>query len=315
MATTVRDRRPPRNRPAIPRGLIPGVLFASPWLVGFVIFTAGPLLFSAYYSLTNFNLFQSPQFVGLQNYIQLFQDSNFWISLYNTLYITVIGLPLSLLLALLCALALNLPIRGQPLYRAVAYLPAIVPIVVSVYAWRWMLNGQYGTVNEILRFVHLPQPAWLEDPIWTKPAVLLIIFWSIGTTTMIYLAALKEVPRDLYEAAQVDGARLWARFRHVTLPTVSPVTLFQLIVGVIAYLQVFTQPYLLAAQTGNITQASGGPANSLLTYALYLFQNAFSYLKMGYASAMAWILFLLTMIVTLIILRSSRRWVHYGGGG
>lgn len=308
----ISDSRPRvRFRPTA--GLLVGLAFASPWLIGFVVFTAGPIIASAYYSLTNFDLFQLPQFVGFQNYVQLSQDPVFWQSLENTLFLTVIGLPVGLALALVCAMVLNLPVRGQPLYRAIAYLPAIVPVVVATYLWRWLFNGQYGFINQFLGALHLPQPAWLEDPAWTKPAVLIIIFWTIGTTTMIYLAALKEVPRELYEAAEVDGARWWSRFRHVTWPTITPVTLFQLIVGVIAYLQVFTQPYLIAQTPGNWNAASGGPANSIETYAMYLFQNAFNYLKMGYASAMAWILFVLTMLITLLILRSSRSWIHYGG--
>ena len=237
----ISDSRPRvRFRPTA--GLLVGLAFASPWLIGFVVFTAGPIIASAYYSLTNFDLFQLPQFVGFQNYVQLSQDPVFWQSLENTLFLTVIGLPVGLALALVCAMVLNLPVRGQPLYRAIAYLPAIVPVVVATYLWRWLFNGQYGFINQFLGALHLPQPAWLEDPAWTKPAVLIIIFWTIGTTTMIYLAALKEVPRELYEAAEVDGARWWSRFRHVTWPTITPVTLFQLIVGVIAYLQVFTQP-------------------------------------------------------------------------
>jgi multiple sugar transport system permease protein len=221
----------------------------------------------------------------------------------------VVGVPLQLVLALLCALGLNFEVRGQPLYRALVYLPSVVPMVTATYLGRWLLNAQYGTVNRALGFLHLPQPDWIGDPTWTKPAVMLITFWGIGTTAVIYLAALKQVPRELYEAAQVDGAGPWWRFRHVSWPLISPVTLFQLIVGVIAALQIFAQPYLLAQQRLNAT--SGGPDNSLLTYSMYLFQNAFVYLKMGYASALAWVLFLITLALTAIVLRSSRRWVHY----
>jgi multiple sugar transport system permease protein len=206
-------------------------------------------------------------------------------------------------------MALNFPVRGQPIYRAVVYLPSVVPVVTATYVWRWMLNAQYGLINSLLGLVHLTQPDWISDPLWTKPAVLLITFWGVGTTTIIYLAALKEVPGYLYEAAELDGANEWQRFRHVTWPLITPVTLFQLIVGIIGSLQIFTQPYLLAQQALN--PASGGPENSLLTYSLYLFQNAFVFLKMGYASAMAWVLFLITVALTAVILLSARRWVHY----
>ncbi len=286
-----------------------GLAFASPFLIGIVVFTAGPIIASAYYSLTNFNIFQSPVWVGLGNYRHLFHDDLFYKALWNTGVLMVIGVPVQLALALIVALGLSFQVRGQPLYRALVYLPSVVPMVTATYLWRWLLNSQYGTVNRILGALHLPQPDWMGDPLWTKPAVMLIVFWGIGTTAVIYLAALKQVPRDLYEAAEVDGAGIWWQFRRVTWPMISPVTLFQLIVGLIAALQVFAQPYLLAQQRLNAT--SGGPDNSLLTYSMYLFQNAFIYLKMGYASAMAWVLFLITLVLTAIVLRSSRRWVHY----
>ena len=291
------------------RESLTGLAFASPFLIGIVVFTAGPIIASAYYSLTNFNIFQSPVWVGLANYRHLLHDNQFYTALWNTGVLMVIGVPVQLALALLVALGLNFPVRGQPLYRALVYLPSVVPMVTATYLWRWLLNSQYGTVNRILGALHLPQPDWIGDPMWTKPAVMLITFWGIGTTAVIYLAALKQVPRELYEAAEVDGGGMWWQFRHVTWPMISPVTLFQLIVGVIAALQIFAQPYLLAQQRLNAT--SGGPDNSLLTYSMYLFQNAFIYLKMGYASAMAWVLFLITLVLTAIVLRSSRRWVHY----
>jgi multiple sugar transport system permease protein len=238
-------------------------------------------------------------------------DPVFWKSLTNTLFLTITGVPLTVILSLGGALILNLPVRGQPLWRALVYLPTIIPIVVTGYLWRWLLNVQYGWVDRLLGLLHLAQPDWLESPAWGTRAVLLITLWTAGGPTIIYLAALKDVPRELYEAATVDGAGPIARFRHITWPIISPVTLFQVIVSVIAYLQVFTQPYLLA-QT-HLGASSGGPDNSMLTYSIYLFQNAFVFLKMGYASAMAWVLFLVTMGVSAVVLFSSRRWVHYGG--
>ncbi|REF35805.1 carbohydrate ABC transporter permease [Thermasporomyces composti] len=306
---TATARRGAAARRARRRTLL-GLAFASPWIVGALVFTLGPIAASAYYSFTDFNIFQPPTWVGLENYTALFGDDRFRTALWNTAYLTVLGVPLGLLLGLLTAMALNFPVRGQPIYRAVLYLPAIVPVVTATYVWRWLLNAQYGMINRLLELLHLPQPDWIGDPAWTKPAVLLISFWGIGTTTIIYLAALKEVPAHLYEAAEVDGANAWQRFRHVTWPLITPVTLFQLIVGIINSLQVFTQPYLLAQQ--RLNQASGGPENSLLTYSLYLFQNAFVHLKMGYAAAMAWILFLITVVLTALVLATSKRWVHYG---
>ncbi|WP_210414819.1 carbohydrate ABC transporter permease [Microlunatus elymi] len=271
---------------------------------------AGPILVSLYYSFTEFNLFQSPKWVGLDNYLSLFSDPKFVRSIINTAYLTVIGVPLGLALGMLVALALNFPVRGQPLYRAIVYLPAIVPVVTATYLWRWVFNAQYGYLNQMLGHLGLTGPNWLSDPVWTKPAVIIITLWGIGGTAVIYLAALQQVPQQLYEAAAVDGANGWQRFWHVTWPALTPVTLFQLIMGVIAAVQIFAPTFLLTQSRGNA--ANGGPGDSLLTYTMYLFQNAFVFLKMGEAAAMAWILFMFIGLLTLLILFSSKRWVHYG---
>lgn len=287
-----------------------GFGFSAPWIIGFLVFMAGPIVVSLFYSFTEFNLFQSPKWVGLQNYATLMQDPKFLQSIINTAYLTIIGVPLGLALALLVALALNFPVRGQPLYRAIVYLPAIVPVVTATYLWRWVFNAQYGYLNVMLGHLGLHQPNWLEDTFWTRPSVIIITLWGIGGTAVIYLAALQQVPQQLLEAAAVDGANTWQRFWHVTWPTLTPVTLFQLIMGIILALQIFAPTYLLTQSRGN--PASGGPGNTLLTYTMYLFQNAFIFLKMGEAAAMAWILFLVIGALTLVILWSSRRWVHYG---
>lgn len=300
----------PRQWPARRRQTATGLAFAAPFLIGLAVFFVYPILASAGYSFTDFNLFQDPEFVGLDNYRTMWSDERLQKSLWNTAYLTVLGVPLSIVIALAGAHVLNLPVRGQPIYRALVYLPTIVPIVVGGYLWRWLLNARYGFLNYFLGLLHLPQPSWLEDPAWGKPAILLMSFWTVGATTVIYLAALKQVPRDLYEAAALDGAGPVARFRHVTWPMLTPVTLFQVIVLIIAYLQIFTQPFLLT-QT-RLASGGGGPADSMLVYAVYLFQNAFVFLKMGYASAMAWVLFLLTMVATAVLLGTARRWVHYG---
>ena len=289
---------------------IAGIGFSLPWIIGFLVFMAGPIVVSLYYSFTEFNLFQPPQWVGLKNYVSLFSDDRFLTSIVNTAYLAIIGVPLGLALALLVALALNFPVRGQPLYRAIVYLPAIVPVVTATYLWRWVFNAQYGYLNQMLSHVGLPQPDWLEEPFWTKPAVIIIMLWGIGGTTVIYLAALQQVPQQLLEAAAVDGANTWQRFWNVTWPTLTPVTLFQLILGVIGALQIFAPTYLLTQS--RLSPANGGPGDSLLTYAMYLFQNAFIFLKMGQAAAMAWILFIVIGVLTALILWSSRRWVHYG---
>lgn len=292
------------------RQALTGLAFAAPFLVGFGVFIAYPVAASGFYSFTDFNLFQPPEFVGFDNYARMADDERFWIALTNTLLLTVTGVPLSIIIAIAGAHLLNLPVRGQPLFRALVYLPSIVPVVVGGYLWRWLLNTQYGFINHFLGLIGIDGPGWLVEPEWTKPAIVLMSLWTVGGTMIIYLAALKDVPRDLYEAAALDGANWWTRFRHITWPTLSPVTLFQVIVNVIAYLQIFTQPYLLA-QT-RLNNVGAGPGQSMLTYAMYLFQNAFSFLKMGYASAMAWVLFLITLAITIGILVSSRRWVHDG---
>lgn len=285
-----------------------GLAFAAPFIIGFIVFIGYPILASGFYSFTDFNLFQSPKWVGLENYQRMADDATFWRALVNTLILTVFGVPLSLGIAILGAHFLNLPVRGQPLFRALIYLPSIVPMVVGGYLWRWLLNSQYGFLNHALSLIGITGPNWLSEPEWGKPAIILMSLWTVGGTMIIYLAAIKDVPQELYEAAELDGANAWSRFVNITWPVISPVTLFQLIVTVIAYLQIFTQPYLLA-QT-RLNNASGGPGQGMLSYSMYLFQNAFSFLKMGYASAMAWVLFLITLVVSVVILWSSKKWVH-----
>jgi multiple sugar transport system permease protein len=293
------------------RSVVRGLLFASPWIVGFVIFQLLPIIASAYFSFTNFNLFQDPQFIGLHNYQKLAGDPLFWTSLLNTLYLTVIGVPVSLTAALIAALALNMKVPGQSLFRLIVFLPTVVPVVAATYIWRWLLNAQYGYVNTALGAVGAGQPLWLDDPFWTKPALILMSLWVTGSAMVIFLAALQDVPDVYYEAAAIDGAGAWAKFRHVTLPLISPVILFETIIAGIFTLQYFTQAFLLG-QT-RLNAASGGPENSLLVYGLYLFQQAFVNLNMGYASAMAWVLLVVAFAGTALLLRLSRNRVFYAG--
>lgn len=293
------------------RSLIRGLLFASPWIVGFVIFQFMPIVASAYFSLTDFNLFQEPTFVGLENYERLASDELFWKSLFNTLYLTLIGVPISLAAGLVAALALNMKVPGQSWFRLIVFLPTVVPVVAATYIWRWLLNAQYGYVNATLGSVGLGEPLWLTDPFWTKPALILISLWVTGSAMVVFLAALQDVPDVYYEAAVIDGAGAWSKFRHVTLPFISPVILFEAIIASIFTLQYFTQAYLLG-QT-RLNAPSGGPENSLLVYGLYLFERAFVYLDMGYASAMAWVLFLIALVGIFLLLRFSRNRVFYAG--
>jgi multiple sugar transport system permease protein len=290
---------------------VSGLLFASPWIVGFVIFQFLPIVASAYFSFTDFNLFQEPEFIGLANYQKLASDELFWKSLLNTVYLTVIGVPVSLAAGLIAALALSMKVPGQWLFRLIVFLPTVVPVVAATYIWRWLLNAQYGYVNVALGSVGLGEPLWLTDPFWTKPALILISLWVTGSAMIVFLAALQDVPDVYYEAAVIDGAGAWAKFRHVTLPFISPVILFETIIASIFTLQYFTQAYLLG-QT-RLNAPSGGPENSLLVYGLYLFQRAFQYLDMGYASAMAWVLLLLALGGTFLLLRFARNRVFYAG--
>lgn len=311
--------RPTRVNPVNPLrsqysrwALFKGLAFASPFLFGFVVLYAWPILASGWYSLTDFSLFKAPRFVGLANYERMLTDDKFWKSLYNTLYFTFVGVPVDIAISLAGAHILNMKLRGQALWRALIYLPSIVPVVAAGFLWRWLLNAQYGFVNEIARWFGLAQPNWLADSAWGGVSVLILMLWTVGGTMLIYLAALKDVPVDLYEAAELDGASHWRRFIDITWPMVSPVTLFQIIVLMIAFLQVFTQPFVLSKDPGLTAQSAVGPGDSMLTYSIYLFQNAFLFLKMGYASAMAWVLLFVTLAITLLVLWSAKKWVFYG---
>ena len=241
------------------RALFKGLAFASPFIIGFVLLYAWPILASGWYSFTDFSLFKAPKFVGLANYERMLADAKFWKSLYNTLFFTFVGVPVDIAISLAGAHILNQKLKGQPLWRALVYLPSIVPAVAAGFLWRWLLNAQYGFVNEILSWFHIPQPNWLLDSAWGGVSVIVLMLWTVGGTMLIYLAALKNVPPDLYEAAEIDGAGPIRKFLFITWPMVSPVTLFQVIVLMIAFLQVFTQPFVLSKDPGLGTQSATGP--------------------------------------------------------
>ncbi len=292
---------------------VAGLLFALPWIIGFLAFQLYPILMSVYYSLTDFNMFQPPEFVGLANYTSLFQDPKFYKSLWNTLYMTVFATPICITVALLLAVLLNQKVKGMPFFRTFFYLPSIVPLVASSMLWLWILNPQYGLLNKILGAMGLAQPNWLGDPFYTKPALIIMGIWGVGSMMIVFLASLQDVPSSLYEAAELDGANAIQRFFHITLPGISPVIFFQLIMGIINNFQYFTQAYLMIGSSsgGQLNTVSGGPENSLLFYALYLYNKGFSSFKMGEASAMAWILFLVVGLVTFLIFKTQDKWVTY----
>jgi len=283
-----------------------GLLFISPWLIGFLAFGLYPFLGSAYYSLTSYSVLSASRFVGLRNYQELFfEDKLFWISLYNTLYFTLFSVTLGTVWAIGLASLLNLKnVKGIAVYRTTYYLPSIVPLVAASVVWLWLFNPQYGIINTFLHYMGVPTIGWFTDPLWAKPAFVIMSLWGIGGAILIYLAGLQDVPQELYEAAALDGASGLQRFWHVTIPMVSPVILFNVIISLIGSFQYFTQAYVIT---------SGGPADSTLFYSLYLYNNAFSYYRMGYASALAWILFLMVQVTTLLVLRTSARRVYYGG--
>lgn len=288
------------------RDQLNGLLFASPWLIGLAVFTAYPIVASLYYSFCSYDAIRPPRWVGIENYRVLFtNDDLFWKSLNNTLYMVVVGLPIGLLAALAIALLLNQKLKGMAFYRTVFYLPSITPIVATSILWLWLLNPEMGLVNMGLNHLGIANPpGWLVDPAWAKPALILMGLWGAGGGMVIYLAALQDVPVALYEAAEIDGAGRLSQFRHVTLPMLSPVILFNLIMGLIGKFQYFTQVYVM---TG------GGPQDSTMFYALHLFNRAFMDFKMGYASAMAWVLFVITLACAILVFRSSARWVYYAG--
>jgi multiple sugar transport system permease protein len=285
-----------------------GYLFISPWIIGFLVFTLGPLVASLYLSFTEYNLLKPPEFIGLANYRQLLSDSDFWQSLHVTMYYAIVSVPLDLLVALLLAVLLNQNVRWMRLYRTLFYLPAVLPPVAVSVLWNWILNPEYGILNRFLGLLGLPQPQWLVTPQWTVPAFIVMSVWGVGTAMVILLAGLQDVPQSLYEAAVIDGASTWQKFRYITLPMLSPVLFFNLVMGVIGAFSYFTQAYVMGSGYGQ----GAGVNNAGLFYVLNIYLQVAS-LHMGYASALAWVLFFIILLLTLLIFKSSALWVYYGG--
>jgi len=292
-----------------------GLLLIGPWLLGFLAFGLYPTVISLYYSFTRFSGFGSPVFTGLTNYNLIINDPVFWKAVGNTLYITGLGVPLSLILGLAIALPLNARIRGQAIYRTLIYLPTIVPTVVTALIWLWIFNPDYGLLNAILEKLHLPTASWLASPDQSKIALLIMVLWgSIGTVMVVMLAGLQDVPVSLTEAATVDGANALRRFWHVTLPALGPVIFYNLITGVVFFLQLFDQAYVVSSSNGAGGNTDlGAPVQSTLFYSLYIFQQAFQFQHIGRASAMSWILLVLTGLLTVALFRGARRFIYYDG--
>ncbi|MBN2310757.1 MAG: sugar ABC transporter permease [Candidatus Hydrogenedentes bacterium] len=278
---------------------------------------AGPLIASFCFSFTRYDIFNPPKWNALNNFAELAHDRLFLVSIGNTAFYTLFSVPLGMAVAFALALLLNRKLAARPVFRTLFFLPSIVPLVASAVLWVWVFNSQYGYLNWALRPVCdllslLPgvdarPPNWLQSPSWAKPALVIMSVWGVGGTMVLYLAALQDVPKTLYEVADLDGASAWQKVRHVTLPMISPILFFTLVMGLIAALQVFTQAYIMTK--------GGQPGVSTLFYCLYLFQNAFEYFRLGYASAMAWILFVFIAVITVIVFKATGRFVYYEGGG
>src|SRR5438552_4311824 len=280
----------------------------APWDLGFLGFIVYPMIATFYYSFTHFDQLTRPQWVGLSNYQFMIHDPLFWQSIRNTVWMVVFGVPIQVLFALATAMVLTRPKRGVGIYRTIYFLPTMVPAVAAALGFVFLLNPQ-GPIDTILGFLHIPKPLWFGDPTWSKPGLVMLGIWGLGDTMIIFLAGLLDVPRQLYEAADIEGAGPWQRFRYVTLPTISPVLLFSLVIGMIDAFQYFTEAFIASGGLGSL----GSPQGSLNFYGIYLYHQGWEEFHLGYASAQAWVLFMIILVCTLVLLKSSNRWVHYGG--
>jgi multiple sugar transport system permease protein len=281
-----------------------GLLFCLPWLIGLTVFLIYPLCAAFYYSLCDYSVLLPPVFIGLDNYLDLAKDPLFWQSLRNTAYFAAGSVSLGLLVSLSLALLLNSKVKGLGLYRTIFFLPSLMPVVASSILWMWMYNGQSGLINTGLHAIGISGPAWLADPTWAKPAIVIMAVWGAGNAMVVYLAGLQDVPTSLYEAAIIDGAGFFQRLFHVTIPMISPVIYFNVVLSIISGFQAFTQAFIMTGSTG-------APERSTLFYVLNLYNVGFQDLRMGYASAMAWVLFVIILLITFAATRLSRRFVTY----
>ena len=288
----------------------------SPWIIGFSVFIVYPMVSSLYFSFTHYDLLGSPQWVGFANYKYMFtEDILFWKAIKNTVWFIIVAVPLQIVFAIATATLLTKPRKGVKVYRTLYFLPAIAPIVAGSLAFLFLFNPAYGPINKFLSGIGIGKPpTWFYSPGSSKWALVILALWGVGEAMIIFLAGLLDVPGHLYEAADIEGASAWQKFRNVTLPMITPVIFFSLVIGVIQAFQYFTQAYVASTTLGGQRSSLGAPQNSLLFYSIYLFQQGFSYFRMGYASAMAWVLFIITMICTLVLIKTSNRWVHYQGG-
>lgn len=293
------------------RNLRTALPFIAPWIIGFLAFTVYPIAYSLYLSFTNYSGFGAATAAGLDNYKYMWSDTLFWKSLYNTLYYTALAVPIGVVVAILLALLMNQNVREVAIYRAAFYLPSIIPLFALTFVFIVLLNPGFGFVDYVLGLVHLPAVNWLGDAHWTKISIVLLAQLGAGGPALIFLAALRAVPSELYESARLDGAGPLRRFYKITFPLITPVILFDLIYGVVLGIQIFTPAFVLTGGTSGGGAYTAGPDNSLLFYVYYLYKQAFQYSNMGYASAMAWVLFVIAVVLSVAIMRWSRAWVYY----
>jgi len=273
-----------------------GFIFISPWIAGFLIFTLFPVLYSLYLSFTMTGEGGNLKWIGFDNYLRAFGERDFWLSVKNTLILSGIGIPIAQIMALMAAILLNIRMKYQGLFRTIFFLPSVVPAVATGLLWKWILNPRLGPINGFLEELGIAGPGWLMDPAWVKPSLILMSFWGIGGTMVIYLAGLQNIPDELYEAAELDGANSWHRLKSITLPMLRPVTLFNTIMGIITSFQSFTQVIIMLDMDGGIEKSG-------LVYGLYIYTNAFRDFKMGYASALSWVLLIITAISIAITMK------------
>jgi multiple sugar transport system permease protein len=284
------------------RRIIVGYIFIAPFMLGFVLWFLIPALTSVWMAFQNWNMITPPKFIGLDNFKKIATDKLFWQSLKVTTVYTAISVPLSLVVAFLLALLMNVKVRGIAVFRTLYYMPGIVPAVANAILWAWILNSDFGLLNAFLHIFGIPRILWLQDPRWALPALILMSLWGLGGAMVIFLAGLQGIPNEFYEAAEIDGAGWWSKLRHVTLPLMSPVIFFNLIMGLIGTFQIFTAGYLIT---------NGGPQNATLFYVLYLYRNGFQYFQMGYAAALAWVLTFIIMGLTVFVFRGLGGRVYY----
>lgn len=300
---SLRDRTGDPMNKRLKRNL-EGYLYISPWLVGVVLLSIVPMLMSFGLSFTEYEILTPPRFVGLGNYMQVVKDELFWKSLWNTVYYVLGSVPLRLLIALCLAMLLNAKLRGMAFFRTVFYLPSVTAGVAVSLLWSWIFEPEFGVINALLAKIGISGPSWLGSTRWAMPALIVMSLWNVGRTMLIFLAGLQSVPTYLYEVVELDGGGTWQKLKTVTIPMLTPIIFFNLIMTLIQSFQIFTNAYIM---TG------GGPANSTLVYILYLYNNAFQWLHMGYASTLAWILFAIVFTLTVLQVKLSKRWVYYEG--